>query len=452
MGLLVQTGLRKKVKKLFPKNLLKKVLLPLWHWSRALAANIRYGFPARGMRVIGVTGTVGKSTSVTILASIFREAGYKVGAFSTLEFQIGNQKETNKIGTTSSNVFVIQKFYRRLRKANVDIVIQEVTSHSLHQHRVWGIPFEAALWTNLSYEHMDYHKNMEEYASAKAKLFKKNLRFIVLNADNEWFDYFNKYDAGEKKLAFGRSNKANAKIKNLDEDINGSKFTLEIGEQKIALSTKLLGIGNVENVAGAAAMAHLFGVDDKAIQCGVTAVENMPGRLQRVEAGQDFAVFSDVSHTPDGLQLIFDELKKLTRGRIILVQSTMDGRDPDKRVMLGEVAGRNADVIFVCDDEAFELPRHVMRGWIKQGIKNAHSNARVYEIEDRQEAITAAVAEAKPGDTVLVIPFGHHDTMTFYGVTKPWDEIEAIRESLKYVLGKTNTPPAKSWDHSKDLG
>jgi UDP-N-acetylmuramoyl-L-alanyl-D-glutamate--2,6-diaminopimelate ligase len=450
MGQLVQTGVRKRIKKLFPKQLLRVALLPFWHLSRAVIANIRYGFPARGMTVIGITGTVGKSTSTALLASIFQAAGYKVGAFSTLEFIIGGEREVNKIGTTSSNVFTIQRFYKRLRAAKVDIVIQETTSHALDQHRVLGIPYQAALWTNLSYEHMDYHKNMEEYAAAKAKLVGRKLKYKVLNRDNEWFDYYNNFPATEKKLSFGQSPKADAHIEDLQETIDGSSFTLNIEGHKIGLTTRLLGVGNAENVAGAAAMAYLYGVPDEAIQNGIKAVENMPGRMQRVEAGQDFAVFADVSHTPDGLQLIFDELKKLTKGRIILVQSTMDGRDPHKRVLLGEVAGKNADVIYVCDDEAFELPRHVMRGWIKEGIANAKSTAVVHEIEDRQEAITAAMAEAKPGDTVLVIPFGHHDTMTFYGTTKPWNEVQAIQNSIDYVLGKTKTPPPKSWDHSHD--
>lgn len=450
MGSLVQTGFRKNIKKLFPKALLASTLLPAWHYSRAIAANIRYGFPARGMTVIGVTGTVGKSTTVTLLTSIFRAAGRNVGSFSSLEFWIGDTHEENKIGTTSSNVFTIQKFYKRLKDAKVDIVIQETTSHALTQHRVLGIPYQAALWTNLSYEHMDYHKDMEDYAAAKAKLVGRKLKYKVLNADNEWYDYYNKFKATEQKLSFGRSKQADSRIEDLKETIDGSSFTLNIKGHKVALTTKLLGIGNVENIAGAATMAHLYGLSDEAIQEGIAAIQNMPGRMQRVEEGQPFTVFSDVSHTPDGLQLIFDELKKLTPGRIILVQSTMDGRDPHKRVMLGEVAGKNADVIYVCDDEAFELPRHVMRGWIKEGISNAKSKATVHEIEDRQEAITAAMQEAKPGDTVLVIPFGHHKTMTFYGVTKPWDEIEAIRKSLHYVLGKTKTAPEKSWHHDRD--
>lgn len=450
MSSLVQTGLRKQIKKLFPKSLLQHTLLPFWHWARAIAANIRYGFPARGMTVIGITGTVGKSTSTALLASIFQAAGKRVGSFSSLEFIIGDQREENKIGTTSSNVFTIQGLYARFRKAKVDVVIQETTSHALTQRRVLGIPYQAALWTNLGYEHMDYHKSMDEYAAAKAKLVGRKLKYKVLNADNEWFDYYNKFEATDKKLSFGRSDKADARIEDLQETIDGSTFTLNITGHKIALKTRLLGIGNVENIAGAATMAYLYGVNDEAIQRGVLAVENMPGRMARVEEGQEFAVFSDVSHTPDGLQLIFDELKKLTKGRIILVQSTMDGRDPHKRVLLGEVAGKNADVIYVCDDEAFELPRHVMRGWIKEGIANVKSKAIVHEIEDRQEAITAAVAEAKPGDTVLIIPFGHYKTMTFYDVTKPWDELEAIRQSLRYVLGKTKTAPAKSWDHRND--
>ena len=449
MGSLVQTGLRKNIKKLFPKKLFRYVIQPPYHFLRAVLANIYYRFPARGMTVIGVTGTNGKSTSVALLKSIFEADGRTVGSFSTLEFTVAGAKEKNRIGTTSSNVFTIQKFYRQLRDKGVDLVIQEATSHGLQQRRLLGVPIEGALITNLTPEHLDYHGTMEKYAKAKGLLFKKpSVKYSVINADDEWFDYFNQFEPEVRKLAYGQSEQANARIEDLKSDINGSSFTLNIEGHKLQLKTQLIGIGNVQNVADAACMAHLYGVSDEIIQQGISNVTHMIGRLMRVDEGQDFAVFSDVSHTPDGLQLIFDILRELTEGRIILLQSTMDGREPKKRIKLGKVGGENADVVFVCDDEAYELPREVMRGWIKQGIAQAeHQPDKVVEIEDRQHAITAAMEEAQPGDTVLVIPFGHHDTMTFYDETKPWDEVAAIRKSLRYVLGKRKTPPKKSWNH-----
>lgn len=452
MSNLVQTGLKKKIRSKIPDSLFKHVEKP-YHITRAILAQIRYGLPARGMTVIGVTGSNGKSTSVNLIASIMREAGMNVGAFTTLSLHFGDKTEKNPIGTTSSNVFEIMKFYKRMREQGIDVVVQEVTSHALEQYRVFGIKFVGAMITNLEHEHLDYHGTMENYAAAKGKLFEKNLKFAVLNADNEWYDFFSKYTGTEHTYAYGQSDTANAKIINLKNDINGIEFDLDIEGHVIHLKSKLIGIGNVQNIAGAAATAYAHGVADEAIQTGIAAIESMPGRLFRVDEGQEFAVFSDVSHTPEGLQLIFDILRELTEGRIILVQSCMDGRDPKKRIELGEVGGKNADAIFVCDDEAFELPRATMRSWILEGIKNVDSQAKVVEIEDRQEAITAAMAEAQPGDTVLVIPFGHFDSMNFYGTTKSWDEAEAIRKSLRFVLGKADKAPESIWaPGEKDKG
>lgn len=430
-----KAGLKTKLKKALPKNTLNKVLPP-FHFSQAVLANIRSGIAASGMRVIGVTGTNGKTTTVTFISNILREAGYKVATYSTTHYQIGNEYEPNQTTTTMASVYHIQDFYKRAKKAKVDFVVQEVTSQALTQRRVMGIKFEAAVMTNLSYEHQDYHGGMKAYAKAKAMLFQKKPRFIVLNADDEWFNYFDEFEAGERKISYGLVAESDADITSVKHAIRGSKFTLELDGLDLKLSSHLLGSYNVHNIAAAASTAHLLGVDKEVIEKGVASLPRVDGRLEYIDEGQNFAVFTDYAHTPDGLQQVLQSLKEVTKGRLILVQSSMDGRDPAKRVMLGEVSGLMCDEIFVTDEEAFELPTELMRQDIIRGTENVRTKALVHEIPDRQEAINAAVAAAKKDDTVLIIPFGHQTSMEFYGEVMHWDEREAAKKALQLRQGK----------------
>lgn len=428
-------GLKTRLKKILPKKTLKRVLPP-FHYSQGVIANIKAGWPAKGMRVIGVTGTNGKTTTVTLIANILRTAGYKVATYSTTHYQIGDEYEPNETTTTMASVYHIHDFYKRAKRAGVDVVVQEVTSQALEQYRVLGITFEVAVMTNLSYEHQDYHGGMKAYAKAKAMLFQKKPRYIVLNADDEWFNYFNELEAGERKLSYGLVAAADADIVDVKHAIRGSRFTLKVDGAALKLRSHLLGAYNVHNIAAAATATYLFGADKKAIEQGVAGLERVDGRLEYIDEGQSFAVFTDYAHTPDGLTQVLQSLKVVTKGRLILVQSAMDGRDPAKRVMLGEVSGLLCDEIFVTDEEAFELPTEVMRRDIIRGTQNVHTKARVHEVPDRQEAINAAVAAAAKDDTVLIIPFGHQTSMTFYGETMHWDEREAARKALKLRLGK----------------
>lgn len=427
-------GIKQQIKKVIPKQALKKIL-PVYHYARGVDANLRAGFPARGMRVIGVTGTNGKTTTVTMIENIMREAGLKTATYSTTHYLIGDDYEANQTTTTMESVYHLQRFYRRAKKAKVDVVVQEITSQALVQYRTLGIPIEVAVITNLTYEHQDYHGGMKAYANAKAMLFKGRPRFIVLNADDDWYSFFNKFEAAERKISYGLVAPSDADIKNVNNTIRGSEFDLEIDDHKLHLKSHLIGSYNVHNIAAAASAAYLFGIQPDIIEKGVASLKRVDGRLEYIDEGQDFAVFTDYAHTPDGLTQVLTSLKSVTKGRLILVQSAMDGRDPAKRVMLGEVSGKICDEIYVTDEEAFELPTEVMRRDIIRGTQNVRTQAKVYEIPDRQEAINAAVASAKTGDTVLIVPFGHQTSMTFYGKTIHWDEREAARKALKLRLG-----------------
>lgn len=428
-------GLKQKIKKALPKSTLKKVL-PVYHYARAVDANIRAGVPARGMRVIAVTGTNGKTTTVTMIANVLKQAGLKVATYSTTHYQIGDWYEANQTTTTMESVYHLQKFYAKARRAKVDVVVQEITSQALVQYRTLGIPIEVAVMTNLTYEHQDYHGGMKAYASAKAMLFQNKPKYIVLNADDDWYSFFNRNEAKSRKLSYGLVSDSDVDIQQVKHTIRGSTCVLKVDDKEINIKTHLIGSYNIHNIAAAASAAYLFGIDIPNIEKGIESVDRVDGRLEFIDEGQDFAVFTDYAHTPDGLTQVLLSLKQVTKGRIILVQSAMDGRDPAKRVMLGEASGKICDQIYVTDEEAFELPTEVMRRDIIRGTQNVRTLAKVYEIPDRQEAINAAVASAKKGDTVLIVPFGHQTSMTFYDKTVHWDEREAARQALKLALKK----------------
>lgn len=427
-----KSRIKKIIKGFLPKKILKKALIA-FHFVQAVIANIFVSRgSARGMRVVGVTGTNGKTTTVTLVANMLREAGFSVATYSTTHYQIGDEYEPNQTTTTMASVYHIHRFYRRAKKAKVDIVVQEVTSQALEQFRVLGITFEVAVMTNLTYEHQDYHGGMKSYAAAKARLFKHKPRFIVLNADDEWYSYFNTFEAGEQKISYGTVVEAGARIRNAKNTIRGSKFTLDVdGSTSLSLQSHLLGEYNIHNIAAAATVGSLLGLDTAKIESGILKLDRVDGRLEHVDMGQNFAVFTDYAHTPDGLKQVLRSLKDVTKGRLILVQSSMDGRDPAKRIMLGEVSGLLCDEIIVTDEEAFELPAEVMRQDIIRGTQNVHTKATVHDIADRQKAIDTAINLATKDDTVLIVPFGHQTSMTVYGKTIHWDDREAAGKALE---------------------
>src|SRR5690606_16610616 len=199
------------LKKLLPKSLLRE-LLPYFHWVQALAANIRYGFPARGMRVIAITGTNGKTTTAAFLGKVLEKSGLRVGISTTAFYQIGADWELNDTNMTVTDTYRLFKLIKQFKDAGVDWVILEVTSHALDQKRILNIPIHAAVMTNLTQDHLDYHGSMDKYAAAKGKLFAKKPRVSVLNRDDEWFYFFNKYEPVERIFTYGIDPDADVKI------------------------------------------------------------------------------------------------------------------------------------------------------------------------------------------------------------------------------------------------
>ncbi len=430
------SAMRRWLKKIIPTGLLRHIL-PAYHWLRGVLASVLYGFPARRMQIIAVTGTNGKTTTSSFIASILRSAGYRVGVSTTAYYQIGDKVTPNETNMTVTDPFKVQKMLAKMRAKRVDWVVLEVTAHGLQQFRLWGIPFKAAVVTNLTQDHLDYFGTMENYAAAKAKLLKMMPDSIVLNRDDEWFDYFNQFEAGQHKMSFGISEEADCRIEEAKLGAKGSTFKLTIDKTtEMKLATKLVGKFNVYNAVAAVAATYLLHVDKHHIGEGLLDLEAVPGRMETIDVGQSFSVIVDYAHTPDALQNLLETLSALTKRRVILVFGSCGDRDALKRPGMGEIAAKLADRIILTDEEPYTEDPAAIRKQIYKGIKKVKGGeSKCKEIASRRDGIAEAFKIARPDDTVVITGMGSQTYMTVGAGKKiPWDDREVAKELLKDKL------------------
>lgn len=405
--------------------------------SRARLVAARYGNPARNLHVIGVTGTNGKTTTVNYLNEILKESGKKTAMFSTAVIEIAGKKRLNDLNATVASVATMQKFFLEAKKAHVDYVVMEFPSHALAQHKLAGVPVEMAIMTNLTQDHLDYHKTMENYAAAKAKLFKLQPDYIVLNRDDEWFDYFNQFPANKLKITYGKHADAEAHIDHDKLYRRGSEANITIDHQtKLDLATALPGEFNVYNMVAASAAAYLLGVSLHDIVEGVANLEGIPGRFERIEAGQEFDIVVDYAHTPDGLEKLLTAARSITKNRVLLVFGATGDRDKGKRPIMGEIAARIADRIVLTDEESYNENPQIIRDMVRKGIETAKGSAKMMEIADRREAIKKALSVARKGDIVLITGMGHEQFRIVNGKRLPWNDGAVVREILAELHNK----------------
>jgi UDP-N-acetylmuramoyl-L-alanyl-D-glutamate--2,6-diaminopimelate ligase len=401
--------------------------------GRVKVISASYGNPAKHLKVIAVTGTNGKTTTVNYINEILKEAGLKTAMFSTALIEVAGKTTLNDLNATVASTQRMQSFFRAAKKAHVDYVVLEITSHALVQHKLDTVPIEAAVMTNLTQDHLDYHKTMEAYAAAKAKLFANEPKFIVLNRDDEWFDYFNKFYAGEQKITYGAHDNAEAKIDYVKLYKKGSEATVVIDHQtKLELATALPGRFNVYNMTAAAATTYLLGVELKDIVEGVANLEGIPGRFERVVEGLGYDVIVDYAHTPDALEKLLEAAKAVTKNRVILVFGATGDRDKGKRPIMGEIAAKYADRIVLTDEESYTEDPIQIREQVYAGIESVGGTGKTTEIADRYEAIAKALSIATKNDTILITGMGHEQFRIVGDKRLPWNDGDVVRE----ILGK----------------
>lgn len=405
--------------------------------TRIQLVSARYGWPARGLRVIAVTGTNGKTTTANYINEILKQAGYKTAMFTTAVIEVAGESKINNLNATVASVSRMQQFLNEARRYKVDFVILEVTSHSLHQHKLDGVPIEAAVMTNLTQDHLDYHKTMEKYAAAKGLLFARNPRYIVLNRDDDWFDYFDKYLAEEQKITYGKSEDADVRISDIKLYKKGSEAVLAFDHQeKSQLATYLPGEYNVFNMAAAASICYVLGVSMSDIKNGIASLEGIPGRFERATKDEKYEVIVDYAHTPDALEKLLEATRNITKKRIILVFGACGDRDALKRPIMGKIAAKLADEIILTDEESYNENPDKIRRDIYAGIEESKATNKTTEIADRREAIRHALNIAKKDDTILITGMGHEQFRIINGEKLPWNDTNIVREIISEKIKK----------------
>lgn len=400
------------------RKFIPKFILQVYHYLLALTGAVIYGFPAKKMIVVGVTGTNGKSTVVHLLSEILEKSGEKIASLSSIRFKIGDKEEKNMLKMTMPGRFKLQKFLSQAIKSGCKYAIIEVTSEGIKQFRHKFIDFNGAVFTNLTKEHIEAHKGFENYRKAKGKLFyaleksPKPDKFAILNADDVSSAYFDKFFSG-KKYFYG--------IKNSVAEITPQKTGLKLDN--------LLGEFNLYNALAAYCAGIALGIEkNKALEI-LKQAKGIPGRLELV-IKDPFRVFVDYAHTPDGLEKVYQTLGK---DLICVFGSTGGGRDKWKRPEMGKIAANYCkEIILTNEDPYSENPNQILSE-IKPGISNSEFLiSNLYEVLDRKEAINKALSLAKSGDTVIITGKGCEPWMCVSGNKKiPWDDREVVREEYK---------------------
>lgn len=406
----------------------------LFHLLSALAAAFYFRFPGKKMTVIGVTGTDGKTTTVHLIYEVLKNAGKKISMISTVAAVINGETFDTGFHVTTPTSWELQKFMRKAVDGGSRYFVLEVTSHALDQHRIFGTSVDIGLITNISHEHLDYHKTFADYRNAKAKIL-TGMKLAILNKDDPNFDFLRKKVA-QKFITFSVEKEA-------DYTLNNMKF-----------KTQLPGKFNLSNCLAAATVAVIIGIDKEIIAKSIGKFSGVLGRMEEIKMSRPFKVFIDFAHKPNALEQALKTIRSTTENKLIVVFGCAGLRDKLKRPMMGEIAARVADyIVLTAEDPRTEDVRDIIeqiangcrRVKIRQAdrridVRRYRSSGKKYfwKIADRQEAINFAIRKlVQPRDTILITGKGHEKSMCYGKIEYPWDEKKAV---IKALYGSVKIP------------
>jgi UDP-N-acetylmuramoyl-L-alanyl-D-glutamate--2,6-diaminopimelate ligase len=431
-----------------------------WGWLCAAW----HGFPSHKMTLIGVTGTDGKTTTASLIYAILRAAGLEAGMVTTVNARVGEEEIDTGLHTTTPDPPHLQHYLARMVEAGSTHAVLEVTSHGLAQHRVAGCDFDVAVVTNITHEHLDFHGTLAAYQQAKAQLFrglahsfrKQGMpKIAVLNRDDDSFRYLSPIPA-DRQVTYAVEGQAEVTTRDISFAPDRTRFTLCLGSRQTLLldseqamhtpaaeapiETSLVGAFNVSNILAAAAVGWALDLPLEAITDGVATVQGVPGRMERIEAGQDFLAIVDFAHTPNALQRALQTARTMIRetsnalpARVIVVFGCAGLRDREKRTMMGRIAGELADLVIVTaeDPRTEDLDEIMAESVAAATAVGKREGANLWRVPDRGEAILLACQMAQAGDVVLACGKGHEQSMCFETTEYPWDDREAMRRALR---------------------
>jgi UDP-N-acetylmuramoyl-L-alanyl-D-glutamate--2,6-diaminopimelate ligase len=399
-----------------------QVLVPSARRAMGPMSAVVFGEPARSLAIVGVTGTNGKTTVVHLLDAVFRAAGHRTGSIGTVGAHVAG--EPVPLARTTPEAPDLQRLLGRMRDAGVTTVAMEVSSHALDQGRVGGVTFDAAVFTNLSQDHLDHHGSMESYFAAKASLFTDGrTEHALVNLDDAWGRRL--LDVPVPVTTFGLDPGADVRAEDVRATVDGLAFRVN-GRQ---VTSPLRGAFNVSNCLAAIAASGVIGVDVAYAIRGVASAGQVAGRMEPVDAGQDFLVVVDYAHTPDSIRTVLAAARPLATGRVIVVFGCGGDRDRAKRFPMGAAATEGADLtVITTDNPRSEDPQDI----ITEVERGAVEGAGRYVVEpDRRTAIRLALREARPGDVVVVAGKGHESEQELADGPVPFDDRVVVREELK---------------------
>ena len=414
-----------------------------------------YGFPARELTVIGVTGTDGKTTTANLIFNILKAAKIQAGMITTVNALIGEKILDTGFHVTTPEAPKVQGYLAEMVASGITHVVLETTSHGLAQKRVAACEFDIGVVTNITHEHLDYHGSYDEYLAAKSSLLaelSKSVqkehsvpRLAVINKDDSSFEYLNEFVAGldprVSSVSYGSGPRAQVKASDVNANPSGLTFSVQIGDQHpFEINSSLVGEYNVSNcLAAISATAIGLGIEEQHLQKGISSLLGIPGRMEVIDMGQEFMAIVDFAHTPNALENVLGSARELTNGRVIAVFGSAGLRDQAKRGMMAVVSGKLADlIVLTAEDPRSESLEQILSemaaGIALQGGVEGRS---FWRVPDRGKAIRFALDLAKPGDLVISCGKGHEQSMCFGEIEYAWDDRTAMRAALAEYLNIT---------------
>lgn len=417
------------------KKLIPQSIKNIYHLLQAILANVWFGFPSKKIKVIGVTGTNGKTTTTQMITRILAEAGKQVAMASTINFKLGDQEWVNATKFTTLSAWSVQKFIAQAVKSGAEYLVLETSSHALDQCRVWGVEYQTAVITNVTREHLDYHHTMEQYRLAKQKIFRQ-VKTAIVNLDMERPEDFLKCCA-ERKMAYTINNMNSAlatevvKGKDVFAGLDGVRFQV----RDVNMHLQLLGEFNLENALAAVCVAIAEKIDLEIAKRALEKMTGVPGRMEAIANSKDLNIIVDYAVTPDSLEKLYaviNNLRQVRHGKIIAVFGSCGERDRGKRPLMGEIVAQATDYVFVTnEDPYFEDPQQIINEVFAGVVKNKTENETCWRVLDRREAIAKALQLAKPGDFVVVTGKGAEETMAVGKERIAWNDKQVILEELQ---------------------
>ena len=406
------------------------------------------GHPAKGLKVIGVTGTDGKTTTSTMIYTMLNDAGIRTGLMTTIGYGTPEHWRENYVHMTTLPTKAMLERIKELRAEGIEWLVLETTSHALAQNRVWGIPYSLAVMTNVTHEHLDYHGTFENYRAAKRRLFemavanKAGVLQVrgVINSDDPSADFFAEV-MGPNYLRYSL-NHGDITASNVQSAGTGSEFdiTVDSGDTFHA-QINLPGTFNVSNALAAVGVGMALELENAEIVQGLAALKSVEGRMNAIDEGQDYAVIVDFAHTPDSFEKILSSMRSLANGRLIVMFGSAGRRDEAKRSKQGGSAGKWGDVVVVTEEDDRDIDGE---GIMQQIAGGAAQEGKIVDkdlflVHDRTAAIAFAIGQAQPGDTVLLLGKGHEKTIERADGEHPWDETGTVRAAIRARLAQASS-------------